>query len=438
MGTTRRVFLRNSLTTMAGLGLHAAVYAGKPKTAASDKVIVGLIGCRNMGYGDLADFLKVPGVECAAVCDIDQEILKNRVDDVKKATGKAPKSYKDFRKLLENKDIDAVIIGTPDHWHCLQMVYACEAGKDVYVEKPLANSIGECAVMLKAARKFNRVVQVGQQQRSGKHWHDAINFVRSGKLGQVRVAKCWANFQYAEGRKIIPDEPVPDGVDFEMWLGPAPERTFNRARFHGLWRMFWDYGGGLQTDWGVHLLDMALWALNINYAPKSTMATGGIYASKGHALETADTQEVMYDFDGFSVRWEHNAGIQSGPNGRNYGVNFIGTNGTLWADRSNWEVLPEIDRDDPRMDAVKRREAEGDSRINHVENFIECLKTRERPAADIEIGYWAALYAHLGNAAYRTGNKVVWDNDNQIFSGDEKADLLIKPAYRAPWKFPEV
>jgi predicted dehydrogenase len=430
--------MRNSLTTLAGMGLHSALYANRGRTAANDKVVVALIGCRNMGYGDLADFLRFPGVECAVLCDIDSQILENRVADVKDVTGKKPKTYKDFRKVIENKDIDVVIVGTPDHWHCLPLVYACQAGKDVYIEKPLSNSIAESYVMLQAARKYKRVVQVGQQQRSGQHWQDAINFVKSGKLGKVRVAKCWANFDYAAGRRAVPDEPVPEGIDFNMWLGPAPDRTFNRARFHGSWRMFWDYGGGLATDWGVHLLDMALWALNIDYAPKSTLASGGIYASKGNAVETADTQEVLYEFDDFSLRWEHNAGIESGPNGRNYGVCFMGSNGTLWADRANWEVLPENDREKARMEAVEPQQTDEKSHINHVENFIECIKTREKPAADIEIGYWAALYAHLGNIAYRTGNKIIWDNEKQTFGDDSGANALVTPAYRAPWKLPEV
>jgi len=442
MKSTRRTFLKQSANTVAGLGLASMLsgplLAANQKTSANDKLVVGLIGGRNMGWSNLDDFLKQPGVECAALCDIDDEILNKRAAEVTERTGKKPKLYKDFRKLLEQKDIDAVIIGTPDHWHCLQTVYACQAGKDVYVEKPLANSIAECDVMVKAARKYDRVVQVGQQQRSGKLWADVINFVQSGKLGTIRRVKVWANFNYGAGQMAVPDEPVPKGVDFDMWLGPAPQRTFNRARFHGIWRMFWDYGGGLMTDWGVHLLDMVLWGMNIKSAPKQTLAVGGIFASEGRLLETADTQNVLFQFDDFTLDWEHNGGVQTGPNGRIYGVAFMGTNGTLWADRDNWEVIPEGWDEDVRMDAVPQQKTDNMSHINHVQNFIDCVKTREKPAADVQIGRDAAFFAHLGNLAYRTGENLVWDEKNSEFINCPKANKLLKPEYRAPWEFPKI
>jgi predicted dehydrogenase len=439
MDTTRRDFLK-PLVTLAGTAAVSAsprASAGVGRTAASDGLVVGLIGCGGMGWQDLRDFLREPGITCAAVCDVDDERLQKRAADAEEASGKRPEVYKDYRRLLDRKDIDAVIIATPDHWHCLQLVHACEAGKDVYVEKPLANSIGECNVMLKAARRFDRVVQVGQQQRSGAHWAAAIDFVKSGKLGKVRSVKFWANFNYAAGRPPGPDEPVPTGVDFETWLGPAPARTFNKSRFHGVWRMFWDYGGGLQTDWGVHLIDMGLWALDLKTPPKSTVAAGGLFAHRGN-VETFDTQTAIYRFDDVSLIWEHNAGIQSGPWGRNYGVAYLGTNGTLVADRSNWEVIPEKADAGPRMEAVPPQKGdEQDDHRKHVRDFIECVKTRKRPAADIEIGRLAALYAHLGNVAARTGRAVAWNESTAAFESDAEANALIRPTYRAPWTFPK-
>jgi predicted dehydrogenase len=441
MGTTRRSFLRNSLTAAAGLGaatlIPGAPAPGLSRPSANDKIVIGLIGCRNMGWADLEDFLRDPKIECAALCDVDDEMLGKRAADYGKLRNNTPALLKDFRKLLDRKDIDAVIVATPDHWHCLHAVAACQAGKDVYVEKPLANSIAECDVMLKTARKTGRVVQVGQQQRSGRHWKEMIAFIRSGNLGRIRSVKFWANFNYGAGRPEVPDEPAPAGVDFDMWLGPAPQRTFNRNRFHGLWRLFWDYGGGLQTDWGVHLIDMGLWAMNVDGAPGSVSASGGIFASQGNALETADTQSVLYEFDDFLMTWEHNAGIQSGPYGRNYGVAFLGSNGTLVADRDNWEVLAEWGDGKTRMDAVPQQKSDNLDHQNHVADFLECVRSRQRPAADIAIGRNAALYAHLGNIALRTGRKIVWDEASAQVRNDPEADAIVRPKYRAPWVFPE-
>lgn len=438
MTLSRRSFLKTSGASIASLSLSSATGSSVFGQEDETSLVVGLIGCKGRGWSNLSNFLKVSGVRCAALCDVDERWLNRRANDVKNRTGEKPDLYGDFRRLIDRDDIDAVIIGTPDHWHCLPTVRACQAGKDVYVEKPLANSIAECNVMLDAARKHDTVVQVGQQQRSAAHWKKAIEFVRSGKLGTIREVKAWANFNYAAGRPKVDNREPPDKVDFDMWLGPAPDRPFNPNRFHGLWRLFWDYGGGLTTDWGVHLLDMLIWGMELDGPPNAVMAHGGIFASKGNALETPDTQTVIYEFDDFTMSWEHNAGIQSGPWGRNYGVAFIGTNGTLLADRSNWEVKPEGSGDGKRMDPVSPKNSEGQSLIKHVRNFIECVENRNRPAADIAIGRQAALYAHLGNIAYRTGNRVVWDEEEQKFVDDEEANQLVKPEYHDPWSFPNV
>ncbi len=269
MNSTRRNFLKKSGSLVAGAVVTPLVSTKLGATIApSDTVRIALIGCNGMGHYDLKDHLKIPGVDCVAMCDVDENILNERAADITKLTGKAPKLYKDYRKIMDDKSIDAVIVGTPDHWHCLPTVHACEVGKDVYVEKPLANSIAECQVMLSAARRYDRVVQVGQQQRSGQHWQDALAVVKSQQLGKIRKIKTWGFFEYGKTSPRVPDSPVPAGVDFEMWLGPAPSRTFNTGRFHGNWRFSWDYGGGLLTDWGVHLLDIALWAVD-GEMPKS-------------------------------------------------------------------------------------------------------------------------------------------------------------------------
>lgn len=342
---SRRKFIQQTALATAGLSLpglfSAEAFSGSLKTiSANDKINVGLIGCKGMGWSNLRAHLTMPEVNCIALADIDQRVLDERTANVKELRGNTPSQYKDYRKMLENKDIDVIIIGTPDHWHCLNMIHAVEAGKHVYVEKPLANSIEECNLMVKAANRYNKVVQVGQWQRSGSHYDDAINYVQSGKLGQIRLVKCWAYQGWMNPVEVKPDTTPPPGVDYDMWLGPAPQRPFNENRFHFNFRWFWDYAGGLMTDWGVHEIDIALYAMGAK-APKSVMASGGKLAYPNDASETPDTLQTVYEYDDFNLLWEHATGIDNGNYGRNEGIAFIGNNGTLVVNRGGWEVIPE-------------------------------------------------------------------------------------------------
>jgi predicted dehydrogenase len=438
MNSSRRDFIKGTGSLLAGAAFTPLISSELIAcSSASDTVRIALIGCRGMGLYNLKDHLKVPGVECVAMCDVDENVLNEKSAEIKQLTGKAPKLYKDYRKIIDDKSIDAVIVGTPDHWHCLPTVHACEAGKDVYVEKPLANSIAECQVMLKAARKYNRIVQVGQQQRSGQHWQDAIAFVKSQKLGKLRKIKAWGFFEYGKTSPKVADSPAPAGVDFEMWLGPAPARSFNSGRFHGNWRFAWDYGGGLLTDWGVHLLDIALWAVD-GKMPTSIQSAGGIYAYKDNAIETADTQTVIYEYPDLLIEWEHVGGLNKGYYGRHYGIVFIGTNGALVINREGWEVIPEEEGGVPKIEAIPFQVADQKDHEKHVNNFISSIKSRTRPICDVEIGKNAATLAHMGNVAYRTGNKLYWDASRNNFTNDAKANALIEPVYRQPWKFPKI
>ncbi len=435
---TRRTFLLNSGSILAGAALSPAVYSRlNAGIAQSDKLNVALIGCKGMGMYDLTDHLKQPGIECTALCDVDNNILQERAKTVQELTGKMPKLYKDYRQVIDDKDIDIVIIGTPDHWHCLPAVEACAAGKDVYVEKPLANSIGECKVMLEAARRYNRIVQVGQQQRSGQHWQDVIALVKSGKLGDIRKIKTWGYFEYGKGNPRVPDSPVPEGVDYDMWLGPAPKHPFNKNRFHGTWRHFWDHGGGLMTDWGVHLLDIPLWAMNVKF-PKAVMASGGIYSYAENAIETPDTLNVLYDYGSFTIEWDHAGGLSKGIYGRNYGVAFIGNNGTLVVNREGWEVIAESENKVDKTQVIPLQPADSESHEKHVRNFIESVRSRKRPICEIEDGHNVAIVAHMGNIAYRTGTRLTWDEMKGAFKNNDPANALLKPDYRSPWKFPSI
>lgn len=440
MPSTRRDFLIDTtkLVTAVGMsGIPLFSDAARKKSAASDKITIALIGCGNMGFGDLENALKQAGVQCSALCDVDSNILTQRQADVAKLQDKAPLVYKDYRKLLENKDIDAVIIGTPDHWHCLPFIAACEAGKDIYVEKPLANSIAECGLMVEATRNYKRVVQVGQQQRSSSHFQKAMGLINAGKIGQLRKVNIWANFNYGIGAPKVPDEAIPAGVDYDMWLGPAPLRPFNKTRFHGNWRMFWDYGGGLMTDWGVHLLDMALWAKNITGLPLAVTAAGGNFAYPNHAHETFDTQSVSYQMKDYTINWENTSGTQNGPYGIGYGLAFIGNDATLVINREQMELFPEIADGKTKVSGMPKQTG-NDSHEEHMKNFIECIKTRKDPACSIENGRLVAMYAHMGNIALRTQSRLEWNEGDKNFGQNKAANALITPRYRAPWRLPAI
>lgn len=447
MKNTRRNFLRQS-AAFAGLGMAAGIplegiAARRKPVAPSDKVRFGLIGCNGMGWSNMRAHFQMDEVECIAICDVDQRVLDRRSADVVTAQGKKPEQYKDYRKLLERQDIDAVIIGTPDHWHCLIMIAACEAGKDVYVEKPLANSIAECNFMRKAAEKYNRIVQVGQWQRSGQHYASAIDYVRSGKLGKIRLVKVWAYQGWMEPVPVKPDTAAPEGVDYKMWLGPAPDRPFNENRFHFNFRWFWDYAGGLMTDWGVHEIDIALFAMNAT-APKSVIASGGKFAYPDDASETPDTLQAVFEYDNFNMLWEHATGIDNGNYGRTEGIAFIGNDATLVLNRQGWEIIPETETIDGvkkyRVEAMPMQNRVGNPLEEHTRNFVAAVKSRDAGAlkCGVDSGSVAAINAHMGNIAYKTGRKVYWDADKGMFKNDAEANSLITPEYHNNWILPSL
>ncbi|WP_212005341.1 Gfo/Idh/MocA family protein [Chitinophaga sp. HK235] len=438
MKHSRRDFLRSATTLAAGAGLVSALPSGLQalplKTiAASDRVNIAAIGINGMGWSDLTAMLKHPAAQCVALCDVDRNVLDKRVAELSKQ-GIKVKAYSDYRKLLEDKSIDAVIIGTPDHWHCLQMTDACAAGKDVYVEKPVGNSIAECRTMTAAQQRYHRAVQVGQWQRSQQHFKDAVSFVHSGKLGQIRLVKAWAYMGWMKSIPIKPDSTPPSGVDYKAWLGPARERPFNENRFHFNFRWYWDYAGGLMTDWGVHLLDYALLGMKAEM-PRSIMAAGGKFAYPDDAAETPDTLTTVYEFDGFNIQWEQAQGIDGGPYGRDHGIAFIGNNGTLVLDRGGWEVIPEKNK----MEAVPRQKAVDNGLTLHTHNFIEVVKSRrlEDLHAPIQAGALIATTAQMGDIAFRTGKKIYWDKHAGQFT-DSDANQLLAAGYHNGYKLPVI
>lgn len=432
----RRDFIQQS--SAAALSL-AVPFPGptRRRISPNDQIQIGAIGINSMGFADLRAHLKVPEAVCVALCDVDQNVLDKRAGEIQQQTGKRPATYGDYRKLLENKDLDAVIIGTPDHWHALPAIHAMEAGRDVYVEKPLANRVEECRAIEAAAKRYNRVVQVGQWQRSHPHWQDATQFVQSGKLGKVRLVKVWGYFNWYQEVPKLPDGPVPAGVDYNAWLGPAPKRPFNPNRFHGTFRHFWDYAGGLMTDWGVHLIDMALEGMKAT-VPRSVSAAGGKFGYPDSGMETPDTMQALYQFDDFSLVWAHGVGIGNGDYGREHGVAFIGNNGTLVVDRGGWEVIPEKKGQTERMEPVPRQNQVGNGLDNHARNFIECIRSRARTNCPVDVAANTALVCQLGNIAYRTGRRLEWDAGKGNFGNDKNATAFLTADYQNGWKLPRV
>lgn len=436
MKNSRRKFIQRA--SLASLGFATGAFPalaghGLSAVSANDKISVGVIGVNGMGWSNLTSLIKLPEVQVTALCDVDENVLTRRKDELAKQTI-AVKTYADYRKLLESKDVDVVVIGTPDHWHCLQMVEACQAGKDVYVEKPVGNSIAECQVMVAAQKKYNRAVQVGQWQRSVPHFVDALNYLRSGQLGKIRTVKTWAYQGWMRNIEVKPDGPVPAGVNYDAWLGPAPKRPFNPNRFHFNFRWYWDYAGGLMTDWGVHLIDYALLGMNAS-TPKAVVALGGKFAYPDGAHETPDTLAAIYEFDGYNMIWEHAQSISNGNYGRDHGISFIGNNGTLVLHRGGWEVIP----DEKRMEAVPFQPSKGSGLDFHTRNFIDVVKSRKFSdlTAPIEAGAHVAMVCQMGNVSYKTGNKVSWNVQNSRFN-EAEANKWLAAGYSNGYQLPKI
>ena len=427
MEQNRRSFMKKAaLATAVGTNWNSSILG------ANDKIVLAVVGARNRGR-DIAVGSAKAGAEIKTVCDIDDEMISKLSTELSGIQERSPGAAKDFRSVLDDKEIDGVIIGTPDHWHAIQTILACQAGKDVYVEKPLSQTIEEGQLMRDAARKADRVVQVGTQRRSGAHFKSAVDYVASGKLGTLCLVKAWM----CQVRKSIgnpPDSPVPPGVDYDAWLGPAPKRPFNPVRFHYNWRFFWDYGTSELGNQGVHMLDVAMWAIQRlrgveNSLPTKVSGHASIYWLDD-AKEVPDTQALTYDFGDFMLVWELHSFQRNLPmEGRQGATVFYGTDASLIVDHRGWEVR--YSNGDP----VKKVEAEGGS---HVENFLECMRTRKKPNADIEVGRLSTTICHLGNIAYRLGRDLKFHPKTESFPGDAEANALLTKEYRRPFTLPAV
>lgn len=389
-----------------------------------------------MGTGNWRTFLAQSDVSPAAVCDVYDPFRERALRMCKEAVP----DFKDFRRLLDRNDIDAVIIATPDHWHALLTVMACRAGKDVYVEKPLSLTVQEGRVMLDTARKHNRVVQVGAQQRSGEHYAQAVKLIRDGALGPVhKISATWVRNM---NPGFLPRElksGLTPALDWDLWLGPAPFVPFDPLRFAYNWRWFWDYSGGQMTNWGAHSLDIARWALGAK-APTAVTGFGGRFELKDGG-QTPDVQEVLYSFPGCVVSWSGReiSGVEAlrpGPGVRPL-LEFHGTRGTMVLTREEFHVTPEVwtgDGQDRKTQAMQPLSATGANLSQrHIRNFLDCVKSRERPNEDVEEAYHTVVMCHLGNIATKTGRILHWDPDKEEIIGDKEANRLLAKPYRKPW-----
>ncbi len=448
----RRAFLAHAAKAAA---FSTTALSSRRVLGANEKVRVALIGCGGRGQHVAKLMNQVEGVEFVGACDV----YDLNARSAQQWMGADAKCYKDFRKVLENKGVDAVLVGTPDHWHAIPTVLACEAGKDVYVEKPLAHNIREGRAMVDAARKYNRIVQAGTQQRSAPHYREVQRIVQSGELGEVRYVRIWNYvnmFPYGIGN--VPDSSPPAGLDWDFYLGPAPKVTFNKNRFLRYFRWFWDYAGGWITDFGTHRLDTVQQIMGVE-APLSVAATGNRFTLKDDG-QMPDVLQVTYEYPGFVLSYEtlnmngHGLGGRTagmsyysmrGTEDRPHGEAFYGTNGALFCDRIGFEIYPEpkayASQDlyqargsKPEGFRMERRQLQAkDATDLHVKNFIECLRSREKPAADIEIGHRSTTIPHLGNIAYKTKKKLIWDAAKEDFKDTPEASQLLGREARKPW-----
>ena len=440
-------------TRRAFLGAMTAASYGRI-LGANNRVQLGFIGCGLIGLRHIADFKQLPGAALSAVCDV----YKPRIEYARTQCGGSPKGYVDFRKLIEDKDVDAVVVSTPDHWHALQTIMACAAGKDVYVEKPMTLFAREGRWMTTAARRYKRIVLVGTQGRSGTHFREAIPLVREGAVGKIHSVRfsAYRNIMPGFGRPAD-TEPLP-GLDYDLWLGPAPKRPYNPNRVLYHFRWFWDYSGGQMTNLGTHDMDLVHWILQVK-APKTVYSAGGRFALEDNG-ETPDTQDAVWEYPGFtveaSIREASSARRGGGGTGSSLaGVQFCGTKGVLAASRGGYELVPDMKiapesaippwstppghpqpariTPEPRTEARKGTGTSPEPMDLHAQHFLDCVRTRQRPVADVEDGHQVATACHLANISMQVGRKLTWDAEKEEIVGDREAAAKLVRPYRKPW-----
>ncbi len=411
----------------------AATQAARRASAANDRITIALMGVRGRGRNLTSAFCAQPDVDIAYICDVDQNVVEDAYQIVEKSGRKRPPLVADLRRCLDDKSVDAIVMGTPLHWHAPGTILACDAGKDVYVEKPVSHNIREGRLMVEAARRNKRIVQVGSQLPSLPATQAFHDYVQSGKLGRVLMAKVW-NVQLRRNIGHKEDEPVPAGVDYETWTGPLPKMPFNRNRFHSTVNWHWHYGAGDIANDGVHELDIARRALGVEMPDRVTGMGRKIYFDDDQ--QTPDTMNVTYEYGAKLLFYEQRLWNPYGLEGCDNGVAVYGDRGVAQFGRfrgRNWgyRVLDENHQE------VHHEEHPATSiDTPHARNFLDSMRSRQRPRVDIEEGHWASALAHLGNIVSRTGRAIRFDAKTETIAGDAEANRLVSREYRRHWSAP--
>jgi predicted dehydrogenase len=445
VNTNRRDFIKSSVATGFAASTLRAVPLVRPQ---GRKYKTALVGTGWWGMNILREAMAAGQSDVVALSDVDENQLSLAAAEVEKLSGAQPRRYKDYREMLPKEKPEIVIVGTPDHWHALVMIAAVEAGAHVYVEKPISHTVREGRAMLNAAREANRVVQVGTHRRISPHNVSGREFIRSGKLGQVGMVRCFVNYGGSGPEKPEANAEPPKGLDWEMWCGPAPLRPFNKKIHTRGFRQFLDYANGTLGDWGIHWLDQILWVTGEKY-PRKVFSTGGRpilgAAVNSGGMQTSDSpdhQVATYEFESLTVSWEHrrfggNNAEKTHPQ-QAVGCYFYGTNGTLhmgWLD--GWTFYPA----NPKGEMIHV-----DAKLNQPDNqnikelwadFLDAIKTNRRPVSDIEDVYYSTNCALLGMLSYKLGRSITWDGAKEVVAGDAEANKLLGRKYRKPWDYPK-
>jgi predicted dehydrogenase len=433
---TRRDFLNTSSKLAGGglaLGLAAAVHAGGADEVKRERppVRLAIMGVNSRGKQLLPGFISFPEVEIAYICDPDSDTIPSAVKIVEDAGKSTPKTVKDFRVALDDPGVTALVCSAPDHWHALATILACQAGKDVYVEKPCCHNPIEGQRMVAAARHYKRVVQVGTQRRSGTDMAALVKKVQSGDLGEIHFVRCWITSQRPNIGHAEPSAPPPN-LDFNLWCGPGPDNGYRKNLVHYHWHWRWDYGTGECGNNGIHALDVARWGLGIDYVDSVTGGGGKYFFDDDQ--ETPDTQIATFDLPGISISWEHRTWSPRGIDGQDFGVEFYGSRATLVTTGSGWTIYEGTGKNEK---AAERHDPAEQGRA-HMANFLDCIASREKPNADIEIGHKSTLLCHLANIAWRTRSVLTFDGRREAIVGNEAAAQLMGRTYRRGFELPAI
>ncbi len=440
---------RRELLTAGGLGLAGLALSKYPAHAAGEVKRVGLIGSGWYGKADLLRLIQVSPVEVVSLCDVDKKMVADAADLVstRQASKKKPRTYSDWREMLKEKDLDIVLIGTPDHWHALQMIAAVESGCDVYCQKPIGVDVAECQAMLAAARKHKKVVQIGTQRRSTPHLIEAQKLIQEGRLGKIGLVEIYC-YYHMRTRENPPDSTPPENLDYEMWTGPAPMRPYNKLVHPRTWRAFMEYSNGILGDMCVHMFDMTRWMMDLGY-PKRISSNGGILIDKNSKANTTDTQDAIFDYDDVKVVWQHRSWGPPPDPKYPWGATFYGDKGTLKCSVMSYDFIPEkgeaIHKDVtyeyeqfPEDKTEKDLERHVAPAIRgHMKNLLECVASRGRPVADIGEGAISTISCILANLSLQLGRTLVWDPVAGKIANDDEANKLLARPYRGPWIHPD-